>query len=236
MSTRDEDAYEAALVEGARAIGLDLSAAMVDALARHQGLVNHWAKKINLTTIRGPAEQATLHGLDSLLFLEMLETNGPSEVTVVDVGSGAGFPGIVMALGRPSLRMTLLEPIRRRASFLRVALAKLERPDVRAVEGRLEAPGAPGAAGAAGARLDVWPADVIVSRATVPPHLLAPLAAPRLCPGGALIFSSGAAAIGEVDVKNLAASTGFAHAARRRFILPGGQVRVLDRFVRQPER
>ncbi|MCB9653791.1 MAG: class I SAM-dependent methyltransferase [Deltaproteobacteria bacterium] len=254
--TPDDDTYVAALADGANALGIDLSDAMVQALARHQSLVNHWAKKINLTTIRGPAEQAALHGLDSLLFLEMLafpdgasgahdevrdevrdESSAPR---VVDVGSGAGFPGIVMAIGRPSLAMILLEPIRRRASFLRVALAALDRPDVRVMEGRLEAP-APSSTPRSHSETSevgshVWPSEVIVSRATIPPHLLVPLAAPRLCPRGQLIFSSGSGALAEADLKELARSTGFEHSERRRFVLPGGQIRVLDRLVRQPER
>ncbi len=208
-------AYRDALLAGAEAMGLEVSDAVADGLARHHALVEKWAKKINLTTVTDPVRAASIHGLDSLLFAELVEDDGG---VTIDVGSGGGFPGVALALARPSLALTLLEPIRKRTSFLRTVLAELALSKVRVVEGKLEAAPTPG-------RI-AWPVDRIVSRATIPPVELAERAAKHLRPGGALVLSGGA---GAPSVAELEAS-GLVHVERRTFALPGGEGRVLDRL------
>ncbi|MEQ8985656.1 MAG: 16S rRNA (guanine(527)-N(7))-methyltransferase RsmG [Deltaproteobacteria bacterium] len=210
--------YRSALLAGAEAMGLAISDEVADGLAVHHALVEKWAKKINLTTVVEPTRAASVHGLDSLLFAELVEDDGG---VTVDVGSGGGFPGIAVALMRPSLSLVLLEPIRKRASFLRTVLAELGLKQVRVVEGKLEAAPLPG-------RI-AWPVDRIVSRATIPPVELATRAVKHLRPGGVLVLSGGA---GAPWVEALAAS-GLVHEERRRYALPGGEGRVLDRLRAQ---
>jgi 16S rRNA (guanine527-N7)-methyltransferase len=204
-------AFEQALADGAKQMGLPVSRELSEALATHYELLIKWAAKMNLTAIKDPVEAAHLHALDSLLFAELIDPDDTAKT--VDVGSGAGFPGIPLALARPGLQMILLEPIRKRASFLRVALADLKL-DARVVEGRLDESDPRG----------VWPADLIVSRATIPPVELARLAAPKLSPGGRLILTAGA---GAPDPSQLA-SPELMHVRRMERTLPGGELRVLD--------
>jgi 16S rRNA (guanine527-N7)-methyltransferase len=237
------DRFRDALGEGARAIGLTLEPRWVGALVEHYALLIKWNRKMNLTAVTDPVEAAHLHGLDSLLFAELVEEGDESKT--VDVGSGAGFPGIPLAVARPSLAMTLLEPIRKRASFLRVALAELRLPAVRVVEGKLEGPPALAdrdpmssqaeraasrrrakSGGPALADRDplVWPAGLVVSRAVVAPVELAALVRDKLAPGGRLIVTSGASAPAIADY----GSTGLVHARRIERRLPKEQVRILD--------
>jgi 16S rRNA (guanine527-N7)-methyltransferase len=206
------DEFQGALGDGARELGIDLSEAIAGALAQHYALLTKWAAKMNLTAIKDPVEAANLHALDSLLFAELIDPEDRSKT--IDVGSGAGFPGIPLALARPNLHMILLEPIRKRASFLRVALTELKLDQVQVVEGRLEEIDDP----------RLWPADLIVSRATIPPVELARLAAKKLVPGGRLILTSGA---GAPDPSELA-SERLAHVRRIERRLPGGALRLLD--------
>lgn len=210
-------AYRDALLAGAEAMGLSVSDAVADGLAAHHALVEKWAKKINLTTVTEPVQAASIHGLDSLLFAELVDDDGG---VTIDVGSGGGFPGIALALSRPTLALTLLEPIRKRTSFLRTVLAELKLTTVRVVEGKLEEVPGPGRV--------PWPVDRIVSRATIPPVELAERAARHLRPGGTLVLSGGA---GTPAVEALEAS-GLVHEVRRTYVLPTGEGRVLDRLAR----
>ena len=213
----DLEIYLETLRDGARELGLPLSPELADAMAAHQQLVDQWAKKMNLTAIRDPAESARLHGLDCLLFAQIV---GPTaRGRLVDVGSGAGFPGVVLALARPQLDVVLLEPIRKRASFLRVALSRLGLPRARVAEAKLES-------GTEAAPW--WPADVIVSRATIPPLEFISLAAERLQDEGRLILTSGVDGPSPHAVQAAADQAGLTFERRVEWTLPGGHQRRLD--------
>lgn len=212
----EQTSYLDALQEGAAEIGLSVSEEQREALWRHQALVNKWASRMNLTTVRDPRLAAQRHALDCLLLAALFDVDDDS--ATVDIGSGAGFPGVVLAVARPKLRLTLVEPTRKRASFLRVALAELNRPDVQVIEGRL----------ASGATMACFPADAMVSRATIPPLQLTPLAAPYLRPSGRLVLMSGEGAPSVVALEAAAASAGMERAGRHIHRLPGGETRVLD--------
>lgn len=222
MSNTTGKTYVQALIEGGHALGIEIGASVCDAMAAHDRLMRKWAKKINLTTVVAPSEAAVLHGLDSLLFAEVIAPDC-ADVTY-DIGSGAGFPGVVVALARPRLRMTLLEPSRKKTSFLRVVLAEVGRADVRVEAGRLERPaGAP-----------EWTAGRIISRATIPPLELVPRAGLYLAPGGRLTITGGANASPVSALDAVAAPVGLTHVDRRTWTLPGGLERVLDTFDKAP--
>lgn len=217
----DRDRFERALAEGIGALGLQVPDHAVGALGQHYALLVRWAQRMNLTAVTDPVMAAHRHGLDCLLFADNVD--GDADLEAVDVGSGAGFPGIALAVARPRLRMTLLEPIRKRTSFLRVVIAELDLTNVRVVDGKLAAPlgGRP------------WPADLIVSRATIPPLALIPLAAPALRPGGRLILTGGQGIPPESSMAARAAAAGLVFERRRGYVLPDGSSRWLD-VLRQP--
>jgi 16S rRNA (guanine527-N7)-methyltransferase len=212
-----EDRYRAALLTGAKTLGIDVGDTLADAMTAHYALVVKWGSRINLTSVTDPEEAASLHGIDSLLFLEPLAKRTGS---CVDVGSGAGFPGLILALARPDLKITLLEPRRKRASFLRVALAELSRADVGVVEGKLEERSA--------GVTPPFPADLVLSRATIPPLDLIERSGGRVSPGGLLIITSGAGAPEPPAIASAAKQAGLRHETRVLRTLPTGETRILD--------
>ncbi len=109
-------------------------------------------------------------------------------VTVVDIGSGAGLPGIPLAIARPDLRVTLVEPLERRVRFLLEVVAELQLTGCRVIRGRADEVIA-----------DCGNADVVTSRAVAPLHRLAEWSAPLARDGGVMLALKGATAAEELD-------------------------------------
>lgn len=137
----------------------------------------------------GPREVPRLwdrHLLNSAVVAELI----PTGARAVDVGSGAGLPGIPLALARADLALTLLEPLARRAAFLTEARDRLRLPNVTVLRGRAEEPAV---------RRELGGADVVTARAVAPLDRLAGWALPLLRPGGVLLAIKGDAAAAELD-------------------------------------
>ena len=90
-------------------------------LPRYAELLKEWNEKMNLTAITEPEEVYEKHFADCMIPMNCLPSGG----TVCDVGSGAGFPGLVFAVMAPDLRVTLLEPLHKRCVFLQAVIAEL---------------------------------------------------------------------------------------------------------------
>ena len=135
----------------------------------------------------GPREADRLwdrHILNSAAIAELLEPNA----RIADIGSGAGLPGIPLALARPDLRVTLIEPLLRRSEFLREVVDELE-IDVTVVRGRAEQPAVRG---------QVGEMDAVVCRAVGSLDKLAKWSAPLLRPGGRMLAIKGERAEEEI--------------------------------------
>jgi 16S rRNA (guanine527-N7)-methyltransferase len=135
----------------------------------------------------GPREVPRLwerHLLNSAVVAELLELGA----TITDVGSGAGLPGIPLALARPDLQIELLEPLQRRVLFLQEVVSALDLDHVRVERGRAE-----DVASAEGV-------DVVTARAVAPLSRLAAWCLPLLRPGGSLIALKGSQASAELDL------------------------------------
>lgn len=100
-----------------------LSDEILELLDRYAELLVEWNGKINLTAIVEPDEIAVKHFLDSLLLISRVEV--PSGASVIDVGTGAGFPSIPCALVRPDLKLTLLDSLNKRIVFLKELTGQL---------------------------------------------------------------------------------------------------------------
>jgi 16S rRNA (guanine527-N7)-methyltransferase len=111
----------------------------------------------------------------------------PAAATALDLGSGAGLPGLVVAIARPDVRVTLLEPMARRTAFLEEAVQRLELDNVEVVRGRAED----------WSRPDRF--DVVTARALAPLPRLLRWALPLLTPGGAVLAMKGSSAAEEID-------------------------------------
>lgn len=127
--------FQADLERGLSTLGLELSRAGIDALGRYFTELKRWSSRMNLIAKNSSDEQILeTHFLDSLTLLPLL----PSGAHLLDIGTGAGFPGLVCKAAEPTLRLTLVEPREKRAAFLRHIVRTLGLKDVHIVTGRIE--------------------------------------------------------------------------------------------------
>jgi 16S rRNA (guanine527-N7)-methyltransferase len=208
------------LEQGAQALGIALPAPAREKLERYADRLLAWNRKVNLTAITDPAELAEKHLLDSLALLP--EVTGAA--TLLDVGSGAGLPGIPLAIALPSLEVTCCDTVAKKVAFVKAIAAELDLR-VRGVAARAE--GNP-------EREGLPRAQVVVSRAFAEPERWLPLGARYLAPGGRLLATLGRET-DEERLRRCGEASGLALAALRRFDLPrSGAHRAVATFVARP--
>ncbi|MBS2029900.1 MAG: 16S rRNA (guanine(527)-N(7))-methyltransferase RsmG [Deltaproteobacteria bacterium] len=197
-------------------MGIPLHSGQVGQLSAFADLMLKWNAKLNLTRITAPDEVRVKHLLDSLLGLRVL----PAETrSVLDLGSGAGLPGIPWLIARPGLRVTLVDSVAKKVNFVKMALAQLRLTQGKAVHVHLA-----GEAEAEG--LD--PADVVVSRAFTSLAEVLPFARPYLRPNGAVVAMLGPRE-DEAEARKISTDHGFevVELASAELPLAMGQRRVL---------
>ncbi|WP_386068544.1 16S rRNA (guanine(527)-N(7))-methyltransferase RsmG [Tahibacter sp. UC22_41] len=121
------------LDDGLAALDLDLSDVVRDRLIAYVELLARWNAAYNLTAVRDPGEMVARHLLDSLAIAPHV-----SGTTLADLGSGAGLPGIPLALVAPERQVTLVDSNGKKARFLREAVRALKLANVRVIEGRVQ--------------------------------------------------------------------------------------------------
>ena len=126
---------ESSLAGGLAAMSVSASAQQCDRLVAHLELIAKWNRVHNLTAVRETEQMVVLHVLDSLSLLPLL---GGAR-TLLDVGSGPGFPGVPLAIVRPELDVQLLDSSSKKCAFLEQARAQLGLANVRVVCERVEA-------------------------------------------------------------------------------------------------
>lgn len=194
------------LVQYARIrLGLRVTQAQLAALERYEQELLDWNNRFNLTAIREPAQVHVKHFLDSLTCLCVMQ-DSPME-RVIDVGTGAGFPGLILKIFCPALRLTLVESVGKKADFCRHVVKVLGLEGVEVVQERAEA-------------LGITPAyreqyDWAVARAVAIMPVLAEYLLPLVRVGGAMLAMKGESAPAE------------AHAAEQATRLLGGHLRKL---------
>jgi 16S rRNA (guanine527-N7)-methyltransferase len=162
------------LAEGVAGLGLKLSAGVAARLLDYLALMQKWNRTYNLTAVREPSKMVSHHLLDCLAVAPHLGAR-----TVLDVGSGAGLPGIPLALALPQTEVTLLESNHKKAAFLQQAMTELKLGNVKVVRERVE----------------TWQAgltfDVVASRAFSDLAEFVALAGRHAAPGGRLAAMKG---------------------------------------------
>ncbi len=130
---------EAGLRSGAQALGLALTDAQIQHLLDYAALIQKWNKVYNLTALRDPADMLTHHLLDSLTAIAPLRryTQG-QPVRVLDVGSGGGLPGVVLAICMPELNVSCVDTVAKKAAFVQQVAVSLKLPNLRGVHARVE--------------------------------------------------------------------------------------------------
>ena len=135
--------FEQSLRQGLTALGLQLSDAQVTQLLDYQSLIGKWTKVYNLTAVRDPAEMMTHHLLDSLAAIAPLtrhlqKTGLEQGSTLLDVGAGAGLPGVVIAICCPKVAVTCVDTVAKKAAFIKQAALALKLPNLTGLHSRVE--------------------------------------------------------------------------------------------------
>ena len=130
------EALAVLLAEGVHELGLELNDAQLGKLLDYVALLAKWNAVYNLTAIRDPRQMLIQHILDSLSIVPHLAGRGPS--SVLDVGSGGGLPGIVLAIVLPDWTVTLNDIVHKKTAFQAQAKAELGLPNLSVVTGRVE--------------------------------------------------------------------------------------------------
>lgn len=150
--------YESTLRQGATALGLSLSDTQIAQLLGYHALIQKWNKVYNLTAIRNPDEMLTHHLLDSLAVVAPLrirlaglayERDGTGDTAdtavsdkylfrLLDVGSGAGLPGLVIAICCPDIHVTCVDAVAKKMAFVQQAATELRLPNLKALHARVE--------------------------------------------------------------------------------------------------
>ncbi|MFV0677756.1 16S rRNA (guanine(527)-N(7))-methyltransferase RsmG [Variovorax sp. tm] len=123
---------------GAATMGVELSDAQGEQLLAYGTLMLKWNKVYNLTALRDPASVLTHHLLDSLAAVAPLQREWAGKGKLLDVGSGGGLPGVVIAIMRPDLEVSCLDAVAKKAAFVQQVAAELELPNLRGLHARVE--------------------------------------------------------------------------------------------------
>lgn len=175
------------LVAACEQLGLGLDAATVDRLLAYLALLQRWNRVYNLTAVRDPDEMLTHHLFDCLAVLPALRRQaGSRPLRILDVGSGGGLPGAVLAITQPQWDIRCIDAVSKKASFVRQVAGELALPNLHALHGRVETlAGGPGA-------------DVVVSRAFASLSDFVNWTRGSLAPGGVWLAMKGRAPDDEV--------------------------------------
>ncbi len=130
---------EAGLRAGVEALGLALSDAQIKHLLDYAALIQKWNKVYNLTALRDPADMLTHHLLDSLTAVPPLTRHTQGRpIKVLDVGSGGGLPGVVLAICMPELQVTCVDTVAKKAAFVQQVAVSLRLSNLRGLHARVE--------------------------------------------------------------------------------------------------
>lgn len=198
------------LVNGAFSLGITLSEKELASFATYQRELLHWNKKINLVSVKSDLDIPIKHFLDSLTLVPFIQaTRGQ----VLDIGSGAGFPGIPLKIAIDSLNISLLESSRKKASFLKHIIRSLHLTDITVIHNRAEY--------LMEDETYRGSFSIIISRATLKLPQFFRMGAYFLAPKGVLLAMKSKRVEEEfTEADNISQNLGFQYVARHDIILP----------------
>ncbi len=186
---------------------LSLNEKQVDMFYRYMCLLLEWNEKMNLTAIVDPEEVIVKHFVDSVMIADYFKF----ESNVIDVGTGAGFPGIPLKIVRPDLKITLLDSLNKRIGFLNEVISELEMKEIFAIHGRIEEIGKN--------KKYREKFDYSTSRAVANLAVLSEYMLPMVRVGGSCICMKGSNVLEEVN------------GARNAIDILGGKIEKIDEFL-----
>ena len=203
---------ETLLAEGLPALGLPCDEEMLRRFRLYHEALEESGKVMNLTAIHGEEDVAHLHFLDCAALLSTADFRNK---TVFDIGTGAGFPGLVLKICDPAIRLTLLDSLDKRVEFLRSTCNSLGFPDVSCLHARAEE------------AVIQWreAADIVTSRAVASLNVLSELCLPYVKEGGVFIAMKGPAFDEELEAaKPAIQKLGGKTESCRSYTIPGTDV------------
>jgi 16S rRNA (guanine527-N7)-methyltransferase len=199
---------EQVLREGLRGLRLELDDSQVTQLLTYLAMIGKWTKVYNLTAVRDPAEMMTHHLLDSLaavppLTRQLKQMGLEAGARLLDVGAGAGLPGVVIAICCPSVAVTCVDTVAKKAAFIKQAALELKLRNLAGLHKRVEQV--------------TEPFDVVCSRAFASLSDFTAWSANALAPAGVWMAMKGKHPAGEIDA--LGASIDVFHVEQ--LVVPG---------------
>lgn len=189
MGTREH--YGQRLEAAAHVLGLEIVPDQRDALLNYLDQLQRWNRTYNLTALRDPEQMLVQHLFDSLAvvppLVEILYKKTVDNISLVDVGSGAGLPGTVMAIMQPDWSVHCVDAVEKKMAFVRQVSGALRLPNLHAVHQRVET-------------LAPYHADIVVSRAFASLVDFASLAGRHVAKDGYLLAMKGREPVEEIDV------------------------------------
>ena len=171
-------------------LNINLSNEQINKFYNYMNLLIEWNKVMNLTGITDPKEIIIKHFIDSLTILEKIDKNA----TIIDVGTGAGFPGIPIKIVYPKTKIVLLDSLNKRINFLNEVISRIELKDIKTIHGRAEDFGRD--------KEHREKYDIAVARAVAPLNILLEYLMPFVKVGGKCISMKGANVQDEISESN----------------------------------
>lgn len=189
------------LAAGTGQLGLQLSTQQLERFERYMELLVDWSQRVSLTAVKDEEGIQRRHFLESAALVRVLRGHGISleDSSLIDVGSGAGLPGIPLKIVEPSIRLTLVEAKQRKSAFLKAAVSELDLHDVEIITTRAED------AGHDEQYREAF--DFAVAKALAPLRTLVELTLPFVRIGGIVIAPKGKEAETEVNAAQTALET-----------------------------
>lgn len=124
------------LLDGAKELGINLTEIQLNQFMMYKSLLQEWNEKMNLTAITEDREVMTKHFLDCMTIHKAIDMN--TQKTVIDIGTGAGFPGLVIKIAFPHLEVTLVDALKKRLTFLEEVINQLGLKGIKCIHSRAE--------------------------------------------------------------------------------------------------
>lgn len=212
------------VIHGAQSFGVELHPDQIAALDRYLAMLLEWNQRFNLTAIEAPSEVLTKHFLDSLSCAQAVDFT--RQRSLIDVGTGAGFPGMVLKILYPHLQVTLLDAVQKRLNFLQRVAEDLNLTGLQTLHARAEDAAAyaprPGTCSAQGLRETF---DVVTARAVARLNVLLEWTLPFARVGGVFVAMKGPDIADEVEeAKPATRRLGGGSAEIHVFQLPGSDL------------
>ena len=170
------------LTKASEALGIELDGQQSEKILKYISQLQRWNKTYNLTALRDPEQMLIQHVFDSLSVVpfvhDELGRQAKAQAKIMDVGSGAGLPGVILAIANPNWDITCVDAVEKKMAFVRQISAVLELPNLKATHHRVES-------------LPPYDADIVISRAFASLYDFVSLASLHVSSGGRILAMKG---------------------------------------------